>query len=260
MTRILTVFAASVFLLSSCVTNKKYVYLQKHDVNKQGLPKDSAVRAYTQIPLDYRIQPNDALYIRFESLTAQEFNFFESDQGAGGSGGQNIQLRSELVAPDGTVNYPVVGKVKVAGLTVFQVQDTLQSLANAHLKSPVVKVRLVNFRFTVLGEVVAEGTYISLNNRVSLPEAVGLAGGLGELANRREVKIIRQRDGKTEVAYVDLLDEKLMESPYYYINQNDILVVPPLRQRPFRKYFVQNASILLSLTSVVLLIVSLSQK
>lgn len=259
MTRILTVFAASVFLFGSCVTNKKYVYLQKNDVNEQGLPKDSVVRSYSQVPFDYRIQPNDALYVRFESLTSQEFNFFESDQGGGGSGGQNVQLRSELVAPDGTLNYPVIGRVKVAGLTVFQVQDTLQRLADAHLQSPVVKVRLVNFRFTILGEVTKEGTYNTLDNRVSLPEALGIGGGLGELANRREIKIIRQKNGITEVAYVDLLDEKLMESPYYYINQNDILVVPPLRQRPFRRYFVQNVGILLSATSIVLLIISLSK-
>lgn len=256
--RSLLLFFASVFLLSSCVTNKKYVYLQKEDVNKRGLPKDTVVRSYKQVAFDYRIQPNDALFIRFESLTAQEYNFFESDLGSGGNNGQNVQLRSELVAPDGTVNYPVIGRVRVAGLTVFEAQDTLQALANAHLQSPVVKVRLVNFRFTVLGEVLQEGTITTLNNRVSLPEALGLSGGLGELANRREIKIIRQHDGKTDVGYVDLLDEKLMESPYYYINQNDILVVPPLRQRPFRKYFTQNAGILLSITSVVLLIISLS--
>jgi polysaccharide biosynthesis/export protein len=257
--RQLFLFCCSILLLSSCVTNKKIVYLQKDDVNKKGLPKDTAVRTHTQVPLDYRIQPNDALYVRFQSLTPDEFDFFKDDANSSGAGGQNVQLRSELVDPEGQISFPVIGKVKVAGMTVFEVQDTLQSLAITLLKSPIVKVRLVNFRFTMLGEVNAEGTVITPNNRVSLPEAIGLAGGIGDLADRANVKIIRQVNGATQVAYVNLLSEDLLESPYYYINQNDIIVVPPLRQRPFRKYFTQNLAVLLSATSVVLLIVNLSK-
>jgi polysaccharide biosynthesis/export protein len=256
MTRILTLFIGSVLLLGSCVPNKNYVYLQKGDVNKKGLPKDSVMRTYNQRPFDYKIQPNDALYVRFNSLTSDEYDFL-GEQGSAAAA-QNVLLRSELVDPEGFISFPVVNKIKVAGLTVFEAQDTLQAMANKYLNSPVVKVRLVNFRFTLLGEVTAEGTYVSNNNRISLPEAIGLGGGVGELANRREVKIIRQIDGRTEVAYVDLLDEDLMKSPYYYVTQNDVIVVPPLRQRPFRRYFTQNVGILLSATSVVLLIINLS--
>jgi polysaccharide export outer membrane protein len=255
--RFLLLSCLIISLLSSCVPNRKYVYLQKNDVNRKDLPKDTVLRTYSQVPFDYRIQPNDALYVRFQSLTPEEFDFFQND--AGSAGNQNVQLRSELVDTEGQVSFPVVGKVKVSGLTIFEVQDTLQALANQFLKSPVVKVRLVNFRYTVLGEVAQEGSVTTFNNRVSLPEAIGLAGGLGELANRENVKIIRQKEGTTEVAYVNLLDEDLMKSPYYYINQNDVIIVPPLRQRPFRKYFTQNFAVILSAVTVVLLIVNLSK-
>jgi len=246
-------------LLSSCISNKKVVYLQRDDVNKTTL-KDSVVRKYSQVPFDYRIQPNDALFVRFQSLTPEEFDFFQAEAGGGSSGNQNVQLRSELVDPEGQISFPVVGKVKVAGLTVFEIQDTLQMIANKYLKAPVVKVRLVNFRYTLLGEVNAEGTVTTPNNRISLPEAIGLGGGLSELADRKNVKVIRQKDGMTEVAYVDLLSENLMSSPYYYINQNDIVVVPALKQRPFRKYFGQNVGLVLSATSVILLVINLTSK
>jgi polysaccharide export outer membrane protein len=229
-------------------------------VNKNGLPKDTVVRTYDQATKNYRIQPNDAIYVRFQSLTEEEFDFLTEQTGGGAGAGQNVQLRSELVDPQGYISFPVINKFKAAGMTVFELQDTLQHVvtANQYLNNAVVRVRLVNFRFTLLGEVGQEGTYVSANNRISLPEALGLGGGAGELANRREVKIIRQHDGRTDVAYVDLLDENLMASPYYYVWQNDVIVVPPLRQRPFRKYFTQNVSIILSAASVILLIINLS--
>jgi polysaccharide export outer membrane protein len=246
-------------VVSSCITNKKVVYVQKNDVNQKGLPKDTVVRTYNPEPFDYKVQSNDALYIRFESLTPDEYDFFQEASAVGGAGGgRNFAVASELVDPEGKILFPVVGKVKVAGMTVFQIQDSLQIIANRYLESPVVKVRLVNFRFTVLGEVGAEGTVITFNNRVSVLEAIGLAGGIGELADRANVKIIRQREGKTEVGYVNLLDENLISSPFYYVTQNDVLVVPPLRQRPFRKYFGQNFSIIISSVSLLLLVVNLT--
>jgi len=257
--RFLLLCCSLLLLFSACVPNKKYVYLQHNDVNKSGLPKDTALRSYDQVSFDYRIQPNDALYIRFESLTPEEFNFLNPPESGGTGGNMNIQLRSELVDPNGAIDFPGVGKVDVAGLTVFEIQSKLQSLAEGFLKSPAVKVRLVNFRYTLLGEVNQEGTITTMNNRISLAEAIGLGGGLTDLADKANIKLIRQKDGKTEVVYVNMLDEQFMTSPYYYINQNDVLIVPALKQRPFRRYFGQNIGIFLSATSIVLLIINLSK-
>lgn len=247
-------------LLSACVPNKKYVYLQKNDVNKKNLPKDTAVRSYNLSEFDYRIQPNDALFIRFASITPEEFDFLsqiDDRTGGGGTGNNAFIINSELVNEDGYIRFPEIGTVKVSGMTIFQIQDTLQALANQYLESPIVRVRLVNFRFTVLGEVPLEGTHVTLNNRVTLPEALGLAGGLGELADRENIKIIRQRDGIAQVAYVNLLDENLVNSPYYYINQGDVFIVPALKQRPFRKYFGPNLALFVSSISILLLTINL---
>lgn len=244
--------------ISSCVTNKKYVYLQKDDVNAVNLPKDTVVREYELADFEYRIQPHDALMIRFESLTPEDYDIFNR-QAARMNVGQNMmnfQLMGELVDEEGYVQYPVVGKVKVAGLTVFQAQDTIQRIAARYLESPVVKVRLVNFRFTVLGEVKTEGTFISANNRINFMEAIGQAGGLTDMADKKNVKLIRQKNGKAEVRYINLLDETFVNKPDYFVHQNDILIVPALRQRPYQNYFGRNLS--LTLSSLSLLIVTLT--
>ncbi|MCX7638165.1 MAG: polysaccharide biosynthesis/export family protein [Cyclobacteriaceae bacterium] len=248
----------NLILLSSCVTNRKYVYLQKDDVNVKDLPKDTVVRTYSLPDFEYRIQPQDMLMVIFESLTPEEFDIFNrtAGRGVGGQNLMNMQFMGELVDEEGCISYPVVGRVKVAGLTVFEAQDKMQKVAEQYLQSPIVKVRLVNFRFTVLGEVKTEGTVVLPNNRVNLMEAIGLAGGLTDMADKRNIKLIRQKDGRVEVRYINLLDEEFVSKPEYFIHQNDVLIVPALRQRPYQNYLGKNLSLTVSILS--LLIVSLT--
>lgn len=258
---VLLVFAAA--LLSSCVTNKKYVYLQKDDVNVKDLPKDSLMRTYDLPDYEYRIQPEDIISVQFESLTPAEYDIFNRNllqqQQNMNLGAVGPLLFGDLVDPNGEIVFPVIGKVKVAGYTVFQLQDSLQVMADRYLESPVVTVRLINFRFTILGEANREGTVILQNNRVNFVEAIGLAGGLKDLADKRNVKLIRQVNGKTEVRYLNLLDENIINKPEYFVHQNDILIVPALRQRPYRQYFGQNLSLVLSSASLLLITLSLIQ-
>lgn len=246
------------------MTNKKYVYLQKGDVNKRDLPKDSVMREHELADFDYKIQPNDLISVQFESLTPDEYNFFTGAAARRQVGSINVNqggalLLGELVDEDGYITYPVIGKVKVAGMTIFEAQDALQKLADQYLEAPVVKVRLLNFRITILGEVNREGTITLMNNRVNMMEALGLAGGLTDLADKANIKLIRQKGGKTEIVYLNLLEEDFLKSPYYFVNQNDILIVPALRQRPYRRYFGQNLSLLISSLSLLLLVINLTR-
>jgi polysaccharide biosynthesis/export protein len=249
----------AVLLMSSCVTNKKYVFLQKNDVNVKDLPKDSIIRSYDLQKYEYKIQPEDNISVQFESLTPQEYDIFNRNIIA-----QQMQLTQgnaimigELVDPNGEIIYPVVGKVKVAGLTVYEAQAKLQQVADQYLESPVVKVRLINFRFTLLGEARREGTVILTTNRINYIEAIGLAGGLTDLADKRNIKLIRQIDGKAQVRYLNLLDENFINSPEYFVYQNDILIVPALRQRPYQTYFGKNLSLVISSLSLLLITITL---
>jgi len=227
--------------------------------SKGQLPIDSIVRTYQVEPYDYLIQTNDLISVRFESLSPKEYDFLSSQlqQQQQTATPGNALLMGELVDENGEIPYPVIGKVKVAGLSVFQLQDKLQQLAKDYLDSPVVKVRLMNYRMTMLGEVNREGTVIFTNNRVTLLEAIGLAGGLTDLADKKNMKMIRQINGKTEIAYVNLLDENFINSPYYYVHQNDVLITGALKQRSYRKYFGQNLAVVLSSLSLLLITLTL---
>lgn len=247
---------------SSCVPNRKYVFLQKNDVNAKDLPKDTLMRTYELHKYEYQIQPEDNISVKFESLTSKDYDIFNRSITA--QQNQNLNLNQgnailigELVDPNGEITYPVIGKVKVAGLTVYEVQTKLQQIADEYLESPVVKVRLINFRFTVLGEAKNEGTIILSNHRVNYMEAIGLAGGLTDLADKKNLKLIRQVNGKAEIRYLNLLDENFINSPEYFVHQNDVLIVPALRQRPYQTYFGKNLSLILSSLSLLLITITL---
>ncbi|MBL3655392.1 polysaccharide biosynthesis/export family protein [Fulvivirga sediminis] len=248
-------------LITSCVPNKKLVYLQEKDELKHldEIPKDSVLRTHQMDVQEYRIQPLDVLYINFESITDEEYDFFSKvnpnmDNIGGNS---NINLRGVLVDVNGKIEYPVVGKVGVAGLTVFEAQDKMQTIVNKYLSDAVVRIRLLNFRFTVLGEINGEKVVNSQNTRVTMMEAIGLSGGFTELADRSNVKVIRQKGNTSEIFYIDLLKEDYIESEYFYVQQNDVIIVPPLRQRAFKRYFAQNLGVITSAVSAVLLVVTL---
>lgn len=233
--------------------------MQKGDVNKKDLPKDSVVRKYSIEDFNYKIQSNDILSIRYLSITERDFNVISQIQQPQANT-SNPTLQGELVDNEGRIPMPVVGKVKVAGLTVFQAQDTLQKLANIYLESSIVKVRLINFHVTVLGSVNGEGLLTFTSNRISLMEAIGQAGGLDDLADRHNIKVVRQNGSQANVYYVDVLKEDFISSPFYYVHQNDVIIVPPLRQRPFKKYFATNLSLIFSSLSLALFIITLNRK
>jgi len=250
-----------ILFLGSCVSNRKVTLLQKNDVTSTNLPIDSIVRSYPIDTFVYKIQANDIVSVRFESLTSKEFDFFAQPNAAAAMvqlQGGNALLIGELVNEHGEIPIPLVGKFKIAGLTVFEAENRLHEIAVKYgIESPIVRVRLLNFRITLLGEVSKEGTTFLFSNRVSMLEAIALSGGLGELADRSKVKLIRQIDNRTDVVYLNLLDENFFKSPYYYTYQNDVLIVPALNQRSYRKYFGQNFAVFISTVSIVLLTLNL---
>ena len=263
----LTLLIVILLLSNACVVNKKVQYLQKDDVNvkSDAIEKDSVLRTYELSNFEYRLQPEDILSVKFLSLTPQEYNFFAIKEGQGTNSFNQFQndalnlVNGYLIDEEGKIEFPVVGKVSISGFTVFEAQNEILKIAKQYLESAVVEVRLLNFRFTLLGEVKSEGTVNSLNNRITLLEAIGLSGGFTDYADKSNVKIIRQGKGKADVYYLNLLDENFITSPYYYMNQGDVIIIPPLKQRPYQIYFGKNLALVISSVSLLLLVVNLSK-
>ncbi|MFN9499892.1 MAG: polysaccharide biosynthesis/export family protein [Chryseotalea sp.] len=251
-------------LLASCVPNRKILNLQKGDVNKNIPKKDTILRTYDMVINEYKIQPLDMLNIQFETLSEDNnaFDFLDklAPQALGGGGqGNMLALSGIFVNPEGFVAYAFLGKIKVAGLTIFEAEREIGKVAAQYVPYVDVRVRMLKFRFSIRGEVnVGERVLVASNPRLTMMEAIGMAGGLTDLADRSNIKLVRQRGDVSEIIYVNILEEKFIQSPYFYIQQNDVIIIPPLKQRPFRKYFVQNLGILSTTLSFAALIISLS--
>ncbi|MCD8270237.1 MAG: polysaccharide biosynthesis/export family protein [Parabacteroides sp.] len=136
-----------------------------------------------------------------------------------------------LVETDGTINFPLLGKIKVAGLTRRQVIELIQSRLEKEgfIKAPVVTVRFLNFRISILGEVKAPGTYNIPSERITLFEALSMAGDLTIHGRRNRVAVIRETDGVRTILYHDLRSRDIFQSPDYYLKQNDMVYVEPNR-------------------------------
>ena len=252
--RLNLLFAFLISFSTACVTNKQATYFQNNDLYQENVKEDSIYRTYKRAAFDYKLQPFDVLSLKFTSLTSEELNIFKREQSETTMQGQGdaVLLAGYMIDKDGNLFFPVVGAVNVAGLTLNQVQDRLTAMASEYLEDPVVEVKILNYRFTILGEVNNEGTHTTFNYAISIPEALGLSGGLTDLGDRDNIKIIRKSGNTTEVLYVNLLQENFFGQENIFIHPNDIIVVPPLKQRPFRNYFSQNLSVFTSSLSVFL--------
>lgn len=257
-------FGLALLVLNACVPAKKLVYLQNDDElkKKKGFPTDSILRSHQMNIAEYRIQPLDVLSVSFETLSGENdaFDFLSKlavQQGR--VGGANALVNGIVVNIEGEIEFAVLGDIKVAGLTIFEAQDSIKAVASKFIPDVIVRVRMLNFRFTVLGQVNGEKTVVSTTTRLTMMEAIGQAGGLGELADRSRVKVVRQNGDRAEIFYVNLLQEDYLQSPYYYVQQNDVIIVPPLKQRTFRQYFTSNLAIITTTISFGLLIYTLTR-
>ncbi len=132
-----------------------------------------------------------------------------------------------LVGKDGTVSLPIIGSVKLSGLTTYQASKLLEKEALKYYKEPNVQVRFANFKVTVLGEVAHPTTYIFPNEKVSVLDAIGMAGDLTIYGKRDNILLIRENNGKREFARLNLNKTNLFDSPYFYLRQGDVLIVEP---------------------------------
>jgi len=208
------------FLAASCSTPLQEVtYLNgiQTDMTYQDGP----------LPEEYRIRPNDHLYIRVISDDPMNVAFLNlmGTQMTTSTYSSNMELITFLVDEHGNITYPFLGEIEVEDKTVQEVQDLLQAKVDNYLENASVFVKLVSRTVTVLGEVKNPGQLTMEKTRLTIFETLGMAGDVSDYGNRRNVKLIRQLPDGKHVAELDLTNPDLINSPYYYILPHDILYV-----------------------------------
>ena len=234
-------------IVTSCATKDQVVYF--NEVEKL----EGKVNLLEYEP---KIERNDVLRINVSSSSVNEeivqpFQNNQQRQGNSGSG-QNQSLSGYLVSPDGTINFPVLGSVKVEGLTRTQIQKKLEKQISEYVKNPVVDVRIVNFSVTVLGEVGSPGRVQITDGRVTMPELLAMSGDINYTGKRQNIRVIREIDGVKSVGFIDMTEIDLFESPYYYLKQNDIVYVEPTYGRMKSAGFFGSPGAILGLVSSTL--------
>lgn len=233
-------------LFTSCASKKDIILFQDIQVSQQN-------------PVNFafpKIQINDILDIKISALnpdTATPYNSQISSTNAIQSL-DLIKLNGYLVSEKGTVILPVLGDIVVSGKTKDDLEKELVlTLENkGHLKNPTVNVRILNAKFTVLGEVKMPGTYAYTEQYISLPQALGYAGDVTAEANRKEVVIIREEDGVRKYHKIDLTKSDWFNSPYFTVKQNDIIYVYPNNVKVKSTGFIGNTATVLSVISILL--------
>ena len=212
-----------------------------------------------EIP-DYKIQPRDILYITVKAMlpdgTINDFLTSPRSYGTsyvtqGESGGF---IYGYDVNSEGNIILPAVGPIQVAGLTLEDTRKLLQASADKVFNNATVECKLLSFKFTVIGEVRAPGSYINYNNYLTILEAIGRAGGVGDYGNRSKVLVVRPIDKGTKTYRLNLQDKNILSSEAYFLLPNDVVIVEPHSQKIFNMNLPTFSFILSSISTTLLLI------
>ena len=178
-----------------------------------------------------KIQPDDLLSISVSSLNAESNMLFNNvilppTNSTSGIIASKVN-EGYLVDKGGAINFPVIGKVTLAGLTKEEATEKMINEIKTHVKNPIVNIRFLNFKVTVIGEVNTPSTFEINSEKINVLEALGLAGDMTQFGNRDNVLIIREKDGVRTTARINLNNKEVLNSPYFYLQQNDIIYVEP---------------------------------
>lgn len=235
-------------MLSGCVTQDDLVYMQTKDKN---------ILAYTVADIaEYKLKPGDELYININSLDEAANDVFANSQVRGLAGQTNpygASLLSYTIDKQGFLLLPIIGNVLIKDKTITQLSQILRdSLANI-LSQPIVNVKLVNRYVSVLGEVKVPGHYIFAQEKLTIYDALGLAGDITLFGNRKDIVLSRNENGKNLLIRIDLTKPEILASNYYYLRPNDMVYVKPLKKRFWNMGQFPYALILSTITTALLI-------
>ena len=227
--------------ICSCASKKDLYYFQNID----EINIENSFQYLT-------IKPGDILDIQIKALNPESVQVFQRQSSLGQ---QNAQLQSRsldgyLVDSDGTINLPLIGNVNTSNLNITTLSKDIENALTPYIKNPSVNVRILNFRVSILGEVNNPGTFTFFEERVSIPQALGLAGDLTINGDRNNVLLVRDMGGKKTSYFIDLTKSKFFNSSSYFLKQNDILYIRPNNAKIKSSGLVGNTGTLVSLLTL----------
>lgn len=223
-------FLMILFVISSCIPMKNIVYMKNNPILEKEI---------TTTPPVHQLAIGDILFIKVISLNNQSYAFFnvETNTNAGGENitMANLYINGFRIDDAGMIELPVIGRIYLLGQNIDQSKRTIQKAVDEYLKDATVIVKLANFEITVLGEVNRPGLFPIMKDNITIYDALAMAGDLTDYANRKKVKIVRTEDNKKKIYNIDVTDQQLLLSEFYYLRNDDLVYVEPLRYRSFRK-------------------------
>lgn len=244
-------------LFFSCASKKNIVYYQDID----SLGKNEILPSY-----QVKIQPDDLLMIIVsadDAEAAKPFNLkttstLNNNKQDAVRGQEVLQLY--LVDYNGNIEFPTLGKIKVGNLTRIEVIELLENKIRFYIKNPIISVRITNFKISVQGEVNLPGTYNIASERVTIIEALSMAKDLTIYGRRNNILIIRENNGVKSYNRVDVTKSDFVNSPFYYLNQNDVVYVEPNKTKVNSSIVGPNTSAIMSTVSILVSISALISK
>lgn len=244
-----------VLSLCSCASRKKIAYFQNI----------SAMSSSDSVSHELELKPDDLLMIIVSAPEAEAVKNFNlptialmgsSANNMNAANGQ-IQYQTYLIDNKGEIQFPIIGAIKLGGLTRAEAVAKLTEEIKRYVKNPIVNMRLMNYKISVLGEVTRPGTFNVVTERITLPEALGLAGDMTIYGKRDRVLIIREENGKKTHNFVDMTKADFVNSPYYYLTQNDLVYVEPNKTRINSSVVGPNITVVFSGISLLITVFAL---
>jgi polysaccharide export outer membrane protein len=239
-------------LITSCVSKKDIIYFQNDEIDQSKVSN-----SYKTI-----IKPDDLLQITitaFDTEAVKPFNLAAVTYSTSSNSAIGVaQQQNYLVDNKGEIDFPVIGKLKIGGLSRDEMIDLLKKkLEPDYIKKPNINIRIANYKVSVLGDVKRPGSYNIPNERITILEAIALAGDLNISGQRNVILVQREENGKKVEYTVDFLSKEIFTSPVYYLQQNDVVYVKPNYARIQSASSNSNTSLFISITGLFITIVSL---
>lgn len=235
----------------SCVSKKTITYFQNDEINQSLVSNNYKTIFKPDDLLEITISAEDIKAVAPFNLPAVTF------AAASGTAIGQPRQQAYLIDSKGEIDFPTLGKLKIGGNTREEVIELFKKkLDPDYVKNPTINIRITNFKITVSGDVRLPGTYTIPNERITIAEAIGLAGDLNISAQRNNIKVIREEGKEKKVYLVDFLSNSTFTSPVYYLQQNDLVYIEPNRAKAQSAATNQNTGLFVSIGSIIISLIA----